>query len=94
MEYPNKTYVLDQVIDSDFGKRHHVVIVVAKNKTVAQQHLKKHLGWKGHENELTWLMNTDHTTLYDQTGNKPLEVQAKIQYNSTTSIDVKSSILA
>jgi len=44
------------------------------------------LGGNVHPNELTWLMNTDHTTMYDQTGNKELNVQAKILYNTTVLI--------
>jgi len=87
MQYPNKTYVLDTVRDSGFGnKRKQVIIVAAKDKETAAQHLKDKLGFQGVPNDLIWLMNTNHSTLYDQTGNKVLDVQAKILYNTTANI--------
>lgn len=88
MKHPNKTFVLDTMVDHNFGKRKHVVIVVAKDKETANAHLHKTLGHKGSPNDLIWLMDTDHPTLYDQTGNTPLEVQAKIIYNTTTTISI------
>jgi len=87
MQYPNKTYVLDTVKDSGFGnKRKQVIIVAARDKETAAQHLKDKLGFQGSPNDLIWLMNTNHSTLYDQTGNKVLDVQAKILYNTTANI--------
>ena len=84
MEYPNKTFVLDITKPTGFGGlRRHIIIVVAKNEIVAAQHLKDKLGFDGSANELIWLMDTNHPTLYDQTGNKQLTVQAKIMYNTT-----------
>lgn len=88
MEYPNKTYILDKVVELNLGdetiKRKHVVVVAAKNESIAAQYLKDKLGFEGSKHELTWLMNTNHTTMYDQTGNKELNVQAKILYNTVT----------
>ena len=83
MLYPNKTFVLDTETDTEFGKRKQIVIVVAKDAKTAAQHLKEKLGFQGVANDLTWLMDTNHITLYDQTGSKPLNVQAKIMYNTT-----------
>jgi len=91
MEYPNKTYVLDKIVEMIIGnvvmKRKHIVMVAAKNEEIAAQYLRDKLGFEGHENELTWLMNTNHTTMYDQTGTKELNVQANILYNSVTMIE-------
>jgi len=92
LNYPNKTFVLDKIIyheDFQVTKRH-FVIVVAKDQETAYQYLKDKLGFKGVANELVWLMDTNHRTLYDQTGNKELEIQAKIVYNRTTTIDMKT----
>ena len=85
MNYPNKTFVLDIVRETGY-KRKHLVIVAAVDKETAAQHLKDKLGFDGVPNDLTWLMNTNHTTMYDQTGNKELNVQAKILYNTATII--------
>jgi len=82
MNHPNKTFVLDTETDTEFGKRKQFVVVVAKDADTAAQHLKDTLGFKGVANDLTWLMDTNHVTLYDQTGNTPLNVQAKIMYNT------------
>ena len=80
--HPNKTFVLDITKETGFGKRKHVVIVAAKDKETAAMYLKDKLGFDGVPNDLIWLMDTNHTTLYDQTGNKELNVQAKILYNT------------
>jgi len=87
MNYPNKTFVLDTIKETGFGtKRRHIVLVAAVNKETAAQHLKDKLGFEGVPNDLTWLMSTNHVTLYDQTGNKELNVQAKILYNAVSII--------
>jgi len=90
MEYPNKTFILDKIVEMPLGneviKRKHIVIVAADNVETAAQYLRDKLGFEGVSNELTWLMNCDHITMYDQTGEKKLNVQAKIMYNSVTII--------
>ncbi len=87
MLYPNKTYVLDTTELSFMGGRtKRVVVVVAKDAETACQHLKDKLNFDGVPNELIWLMDTNHKTLYEQTGQKPLEVQAKIMYNTSCEI--------
>ena len=60
MLYPNKTFVLDTETETEFGKRKHVVIIVAEDKETAAQYLKDKLGFKGSPNDLTWLMDTNH----------------------------------
>ena len=88
IQHPNKTFVLDIEKDTGFGgRRRHLVIIAAKNEEIATQYLKDKLGFNGVSNELVWLMNTNHTTMYDQTGNKELNVQAKILYNAVTLIN-------
>lgn len=88
MNYPNKTYILETVKEVDLGheviKRKHIVLIAASDVETAAQYLKDKLGFDGNYRELVWLMNTNHTTMYDQTGTKPLNVQAKIIYNSVT----------
>ena len=84
MEYPNKTYVVELVKDGWGVKRHQVIMVVADCVETARQYLEVKLGFKGSCNELIWLMDTNHKTLYDQTGQKKLEVQAKILFNTST----------
>lgn len=82
MQYPNKTFVLEIETQCEFGTSIHVVIIVAKDKETAAQYLKDKLGFDGVPNDLIWLMDTNHPTIYDQTGNKELNVQAKIMYNT------------
>jgi len=83
--HPNKTFVLDITKETGFGKRKQVVIVAAVDKETAAMYLKDKLGFDGVPNELTWLMNNDHTTIYDQRGNVH-PIQAKIMYNTATMI--------
>lgn len=84
VQYPNKTFVLDIEKVSVFGDlRKHVVIVVADTKGTAARHLKDKLGFDGEVNDLTWLMDCNHPTIYDQTGRKVLPIQAKIMYNTS-----------
>ena len=85
VQHPNKTFVLDITKDTPFGKRKHIVIVAARDKETATQYLKDKLGFDGVPNELTWLMDCDHTTIYDQRGNVH-PIQAKIMYNTVTMI--------
>ena len=86
MTHPNKTFVLDFISETNVlgfnMKRKHVVIVVADSKETAAQYLKQSIGYEGSGAELVWLMGCNHPTIYDQTG-KPLEVQAKIVYNTS-----------
>ena len=82
MLYPNKTFVLDTETDTEFGKRKHFGILVAKDAETAAQYINEKLGGNCSANELTWLMDANYPTIYDQTGKKPLNVQAKIMYNT------------
>ena len=82
MKYPNKTFIADFHYTSDFGVSKHIIVVTASDKETACQHLKDKLNYKGGPNDLIWLMDTNHITLYDQTGHKPLPVQARIIFNS------------
>ena len=84
IQYPNKTFVLDLIKTGFKGYLiKHFIVVTAKDKETAAQHLSDTLGFGGHPNELVWLMDTNHPTIYDQTGNKPLAIQAKILYNTS-----------
>jgi len=91
MKYPNKTFVLEHSQDTHFGTSKHVVMVVGNTKETACQYLKDKLGFKGEPNDLIWLMDTNHPTLYDQRGLKPLVIQAKIIYNTSIIINVKQT---
>lgn len=86
--HPNKTFILDKVVEQPIGndviKRKHIVVIAASDKETAAQYLRDKLGFRGDANELQWLMNCDYTTMYDQTGTKELNVQAKILYNTVT----------
>lgn len=82
IKYPNKTFVADFHHTSIFGVSNHVVIITASDKETACEYLKDKLSYEGTPNDLIWLMDTNHKTLYDQTGNKKLKVQAKILFNS------------
>lgn len=88
MKYPNKTFILDKIVNMLLGNKiikcKHIVIVAAKDVETAAQYLRDKLGFEGVSNELQWLMNCDHITMYNQTGTKQLNVQAKIMYNSVT----------
>lgn len=81
--HPNKTFVADFIHENEFGKVKYVIILAAKDKKTAEQHLLNLFGIKP---SLTWLMNTNSLTIYDQVG-KPLPVQAKILYNTHAKID-------
>jgi len=83
IQRPNKTFVADFTYDHQFGTTTQVIIVTASDKETACQYLKDKVGYKGEPNDLIWLMDTNHPTIYDQTGSKPLEVQAKILYNTS-----------
>ena len=85
--YPNKTYVANFTYDHQFGTTTRFVIVVASDAETACKYLKDTIGYKGVPNELIWLMDTNHKTIYDQRGDKPLEVQAKIVYNTSVNYD-------
>jgi hypothetical protein len=86
VQHPNKTFVLDIVKETIFPREgellKRVVIVVADSAETAAMYLKEKLGFNGVANDLTWLMGCNHPTIYNQTGTKPLEVQAKIMYNT------------
>lgn len=86
MEYPNKTFVLETINEPNLSgvtiKRKHIIIVVADSKETACEYLKCNLGFNGVPNDLVWLMDCNYPTMYDQTGNKELNVQAKIMYNT------------
>ena len=85
--HPNKTFVLDIDNMSSFGDlRKHFVIVVADTKETAAMYIKDKLNYKCDPNELVWLMDCNHPTIYNQTGTKPLEVQVKIMYNTSVII--------
>ena len=81
MEYPNKTFIADFVHENNLGIFRTVIVIAAKNEEVATIHLKELLNIKP---QLTWLMNSNYPTIYNQTGNVPLPVQAKILWNKTT----------
>lgn len=88
MYYPNKTFVLETIREAGMSgyQVKHIMIIVADTKETAAMYLKEKLGFDGVPNDLIWLMNCDHPTIYDQTGKKPLEVQAKIMYNTSVII--------
>lgn len=79
VEYPNKTYVADFSQENEFGVTKHTIILTAKNEDVASDYLYHLFKIRP---KLTWLMNCNHTTIYDQRGNKPLEIQAKILFKT------------
>ena len=91
MEYPNKTFLLEHSQVTDYATSNHIVIVVAKNADIACQYLKDKLVFKGVANDLTWLMDTNHRTIYDQKGQNPLPIQAKIIYNTSIIMNVRQT---
>ena len=79
MEYPNKIYVCEYKGENSFGGQSHFVITItASSIEVAKEHVKKMIGI---DTEPIWLMGAVHPTLYNQTGNVPLPIQAKILSN-------------
>ena len=87
MEYPNKTFILEKVAEVPFGDTHtqrkHIILIVASDVETATKFLRNNLGFEGNSNELTWLPNLDHPTIYNQNA-EALKVQAKILYNTVT----------
>lgn len=75
VQYPNKTFI------ADFIHRNtaYVIILVADSQETASSYLKEKLNIQP---ELKWLMNNNYPTIYDQTGQNPLPVQAKILYKT------------
>lgn len=80
MQYPNKTYVAkyDRHVPV-LGHLTKTVVIAARDKETAREHLIDKLG--SAPEELIWLMDCQYKTIYNQTGNKSLPVQAKILYN-------------
>jgi hypothetical protein len=83
MNYPNKTFVLEIFKEHFNADYKYMIIIVADNKETAANYINDMLGFNIISNHLTWLMNCDHPTIYDRSGNKPLEIQAKIMYNTS-----------
>ena len=81
IQYPNRTYILDIIKETGFGKRKHIVLVAADSPETAAMYLKDKLGFDGVPNDLKWMMNANYPTIYDQRGNVH-EIQAKILYNA------------
>lgn len=89
MDYPNKTFVFDIERRSGFGdgKMKTVIVLAAKNKEVGAKYLTELKGITIVPNQLVWLMDTNHKTMYDQKGEKPLKVQAKVLYSTSVIVD-------
>jgi hypothetical protein len=85
--HPNKTFVLDITHESHFNiTRKRVIIIVADSAETAAMYIKDKLNYNCDPNKLVWLMDCNHPTIYNQTGTKPLEIQAKIMYNTSVII--------
>lgn len=81
VQYPNKIYVCEYKGDNHFnGKSHFVVVVAASSSEIAKAHVKKQIGI---DTNPLLLLNAGYPTLYNQLGNKPLDVQVKILSNNT-----------
>lgn len=83
---PNKTFVADFKKEFEFNGIKEVsyhIIIAAKDKQTAVQHLKEKLGIV---TELIWLMDCNYKIIRDQRG-RELPVQVKILYSSHTWID-------
>ena len=87
IEYPNKTFVLDKTYDHFFGTTTQVVVIAAVDKETAAKYINEKLGFEVYPHELIWLMDANYKTIYDERGSKPLEVQAKILYNTSVNYD-------
>ena len=80
MEYPNKTFVAEYDRTVEFlGKIKKTVIIAASDEQVAKEHLYKVIG--DYPDNLTWLMDCNYKTIYEQRGEKEIKPQAKILYN-------------
>jgi len=82
VQHPNKTFVANFIREDDFIGRNKIkttIIVVADSEETAKEHLYDLFRIRP---ELIWLMGCNHPTIYDQTGNKPLERQAKVMYRT------------
>lgn len=86
MEYPNKTYVADFTNENEFGVTKYTMVLTAKDEETASNYLNDLFKIRP---KLTWLMNCNHPTIYNQAGNKPLEVQAKILFKTFNMIKIK-----
>lgn len=83
IERPNKTFVLDKTYDHFFGRTTQIVIIAASDKETAAKHINEKLGFEISPNELVSLTDANYKTIYDEKGQMPLEVQAKILYNTS-----------
>jgi len=81
IEYPNKTFVADFYYDG-FFKTHNIIIIAAKDEETASDYIYQKFSVKP---KLTWLMNCNYQTVYDQNGNAD-NVQAKILYKTSNKI--------
>lgn len=75
--HPNKTFVAEFTTDYAYLLRH-FIIITASSEEVAIEHLYDKFRIRP---KLTWLMNCDHTYIYDQNGDIAIK-QAKILYHS------------
>jgi hypothetical protein len=87
VQYPNKIFVADFVNKAELGFKdyniRYIIVIAAKDIDTAVDFLDAQFNIKP---ALTYIVNAGHQTLYDQTGNKPLNVQAKILYFSHTQV--------
>lgn len=89
INYPNKTFVFEKTYDHHFGTTTQIVIIAASDKETAIEYIKEKLEFSDvTSNDITWLMDVNYKTIYDQNGFKPSEKQVRILYS--TGIHYKS----
>lgn len=83
MEYPNKLYSFEFESISYFGDRYtKIIICVADSEYTARNEIGKLYSDMKNVNPI-WLMNAVYPKIYNQTGNKELDIQFKILLNKT-----------
>ena len=76
----NKIYICEWKGENQFGgKSHFCIVVAASDIETARSYVKEKIGI---DVSPTWLMGAEHETMYNTSGNKPLDIQAKILFNS------------
>lgn len=83
MQYPNKLYLFEYESTSYFGdKFNKIIICVADNEYTARKEIGKMYSDMKSVNPI-WLMNAVYPKIYDQKGNKELDIQFRILSNKT-----------
>lgn len=90
VETPNRIFVSRFIGKDQFNTMRHIVIVIAaSNVEVARKHIKEKIGI---DQQPVWLPGAVYPIIWDQNGDTPEKVQAKILSNNNYTIENNAKI--